>query len=224
MKIAFYGDSLTVGAPGASYFKLLHRDLPEHMLLNYGRINDTALSLYYRVCTRHLLEPVDVAFVFVGVNDLLMEHSWFFSRVRRHWACTDADFRLHYRALLDVISPIAGKVVAISPLFMGEDFDGVWQRRLEQRAAVVADVARELPGAGYADLRGLFAARLKNKPVCRGVRQNLLQSIWDGLFLQDAAAQIKASADRGFHYTIDSVHLNPAGAHLVAEALKTWIK
>src|SRR5690554_2811517 len=41
IKIAFYGDSLTAGIPGVSYFNILRQRLPEHELLNFGQPDDT---------------------------------------------------------------------------------------------------------------------------------------------------------------------------------------
>ena len=41
MDIAFLGDSLTEGRPGAAYLPLLAQRLPQHRLLNHGRAGDT---------------------------------------------------------------------------------------------------------------------------------------------------------------------------------------
>src|SRR5262245_22440781 len=129
MEIAFYGDSLTVGIPGASYFSILKRRLPGYRLLNYARINDTPASLYHRVTKRNLLLSVDMAFVFLGVNDLLIERSRLFSYIRRRWARTDEAFCDHYGILLDAVCACAHRVITVSPLFIGEDFDSIWQQR-----------------------------------------------------------------------------------------------
>src|SRR5450756_3026037 len=71
MQIAFLGDSLTEGWPGAAYFPLLQRRLPRHELLNLGRAGDTVVDLLRRV-THGVLDPVDLAFIWVGVNDAVM--------------------------------------------------------------------------------------------------------------------------------------------------------
>ena len=52
MQIAFLGDSLTEGWPGAAYFPLLQRRLPQHELLNLGRAGDTVVDLLRRVTRR----------------------------------------------------------------------------------------------------------------------------------------------------------------------------
>src|SRR5262245_56646764 len=156
MKISFYGDSLTAGIPGASYFEILKKRLPQHTLLNYGKINDTPLSLCHRVKTKGLLHPVDMAFIFVGVNDLLIERSRLFARIRRRWAHNDDEFRQHYRMLLDTLRLCAGRLICISPLFIGEDFDSIWQQRLGKRSGLIAGLVKEFSNADYLDLRSNF--------------------------------------------------------------------
>ena len=72
MQIAFLGDSLTEGWPGAAYFPLLQKRLPRHELLNLGQAGDTVADLLRRVRHRGL-EPVGLAFIWVGVNDAVTE-------------------------------------------------------------------------------------------------------------------------------------------------------
>lgn len=48
--IAFFGDSLTEGSPGVSYFDILKDKLPNENLLNFGKGGDTVISLYKRIC------------------------------------------------------------------------------------------------------------------------------------------------------------------------------
>ena len=47
MRIAFFGDSLTSGVPGSSYFAILRDRFPDDTLLNFGKGNDTVVSLYH---------------------------------------------------------------------------------------------------------------------------------------------------------------------------------
>lgn len=220
MKIACYGDSITVGIPGASYFRILQRQLPQHTLLNYGKINDTPLSLHRRIRAKGLLHPVDVAVIYIGVNDLLIERSWFFSRTRHHWAHDDAEFETHYAELLAAVHPYAAQIMLIPPLFIGEDFASAWQKRLGQRAEIIARLGSVYPTAHYLNLRLLFQNLLSGLPVRADIPQNLSQSVVDGLLRTSDATIDHAAAARGLHYTIDGVHLNTAGAQIVADALK----
>jgi lysophospholipase L1-like esterase len=216
MRIVFYGDSITVGIPGASYVRRLRQQVPEHTVLNYSKINATPLSLYHHLHVNNAIRPADMAFILVGVNDLLIERSWLFSRIRRQWARNDEQFRDHYQRLLQAIASCTGSVVTLPPLFIGEDFDSVWQRRLANRAAIIAQLASHYPNTCYADLRSTFKEALRGKPVAPGIGQSLSQSLWDALRLHTDAAITQVAAARRLHYTLDSVHLNVAGADIVA--------
>ena len=70
MRIAVFGDSLTYGMPGSSYFARLRRELPDHTLYNFGEGNDTVVSLYRRISRLRTGEPFDLAFLWIGVNDV----------------------------------------------------------------------------------------------------------------------------------------------------------
>jgi hypothetical protein len=76
MRIAFFGDSLTAGIPGCSYLAILHQRLPDDTLINLGRGNDTVVSLYHRVAGLPLYDLFDVAFLWIGVNDVAGTAWW----------------------------------------------------------------------------------------------------------------------------------------------------
>jgi lysophospholipase L1-like esterase len=215
-RIAFYGDSLTAGIPGVSYVKLIQQVLPQHKILNFGKINDTPLSLYRRIENQRLDQPVDVAFVFVGVNDLLVSRSWLFSRIRRQWARDDAEFRHHYTLLLKKIAGFAGQAICISPVFIGENFESEPQHQLGRRCAIIQSIASDQPRTEYLDIRTVFSELLRDKTTFPTLRQNLVQSVWDSLMNRNPEAITRVSAARGLHYTIDGVHLNSAGARIIA--------
>ena len=71
MRIAFFGDSLTSGIPGCSYVALLRAQFPGDVLLNYGKGNDSVVSLCRRLTRMGFDEPFDIACLWVGVNDVL---------------------------------------------------------------------------------------------------------------------------------------------------------
>jgi hypothetical protein len=68
MIVSFSGDSLTEGVPGASYFDVLKKRLPESELINLGEGGDTVLSLYKRITHLNLEKPIDIAFLWIGTN------------------------------------------------------------------------------------------------------------------------------------------------------------
>lgn len=222
MKIAFYGDSITQGIPGASYFDALRERLPEHTLINYGKGGDTALSLYQRVRRYNLLQPVDVAFVFVGVNDVLVNLTGSGPTLKRifgqPWAEDLDAFRSQYAGLLALVGEVADRVIAASPFLIGETIDNPWNRRLATYIAVTREEAAHA-GLPFIDLRARAAARLDGQPISPYLPTNHLMTLIDGL-LRLTDHQIDATATRrGLHLTIDGVHLNTAGAALIADVM-----
>lgn len=82
MKIVFFGDSLTEGSYGGSYFAHLPDLLPEHEVINRGVGGDTVSNLLYRLESDVLLLQPDGVFVMVGGNDAF---SYGFSGVRSYY-------------------------------------------------------------------------------------------------------------------------------------------
>lgn len=232
MQIAFYGDSLTDGFPGVSYFRLLQHRLPDETLLNFGRFNDTAISLHRRIVTRRLLRPVDCAFVWVGVNDLLVRQSPLSARLRRWWARDNDEFRIHYRALLDLLTPHAATLIAVSPALIGEAPASPANAALAELGSIIAALTRSYANAQFLDLHALFLAALANgsgsAPASIPVPGKLytphpLQSLADTLRLRSPDAVDRASAARGLRLTLDNVHLNSYGAALAADEFERVI-
>jgi len=221
MNIACYGDSITQGIPGASYFDALRRKLPDHTLINYGKGGDTALSLYQRVRRYNLLQPVDVAFVFVGVNDVLVHLTPTGPMLKtvfgQPWAEDLDAFRSQYAGLLALIGEAAGRVIAASPLLIGEDLNSKWNQRLAEVIAVTREEA-ERAGTDYVDLRARAAALLDGKPISPYLPTSHWRTLLDGLTLLTDDQIRRMAARRGLHLTLDGVHLNPTGAEMVAEA------
>lgn len=216
MRIAFYGDSLTDGYPGVSYFKLLRRQFPEDTLLNFGRFNDTAISLHRRIVTRRLLRPVDCSFIWVGVNDVLISQSPLFSSVRRWWARDDDEFRIHYRALLDLLVPHAQRVITVSSALIGEKPESSANDALSRRGEIIADLTTQYPKAQFLDLHAVFLDALAGGSSADYRPDHPLQSLFDAVRLRRSDAVDRVSAQRGLRLTLDNVHLNSAGADLVA--------
>lgn len=218
MGITFYGDSLTVGLPGAAYFQFLRRCLPEHTLINRGKINDAALSLQRRLARGDLVPAADIAFIWIGVNDVLSQRSWFRSLTRRDWTYNEATFRQHYRLLLDTVCPSAHVVVTVSPALIGEDSNNGYNQSLANMASVIAAVTSDYANARYLDLHEKFVKALEGKNAMPGILQSPIQSVWDALTLRTDAALDQAVARRGLMLTLDGVHLSRAGAELAAKA------
>lgn len=223
MKILFIGDSLTVGSPGASYFDFLCRELPDHNLVRYARGGDSVVDAYRRVAGLNGDDSFDLAFLWIGVNDVFVKLSATFPLIRKirrqRWARTVEEFAGYYRATLDILSGRATQVRAVSPLFMGEDLANRWNRELAELAAVIQALSEEYPNVAYLDLRSVFKAELSATPA--GWSSGYLPTSafrigLDVLFLRTPAQIDRAARERGLQFTLDGAHLNSRGAAIVA--------
>ncbi len=226
MRIAFIGDSLTEGRPGCSYVAILRERLPGHTLINLGEGNDTAVSLYRRLVRARFGEPFDIAFLWVGVNDLPGAVRWPFrlanALLRKPRSKDAEEFRRYYRATLDLVGGAARRVVAVAPLLKGEDVGNPWNRELEVLASIVEELAQRREQVEYLDLRPAFAARLAGRSISDYLPRSVVRVALDALTLRSREQVDRKAAQRGLHVTLDGIHLNGAGADIVAEMfLKT---
>lgn len=226
MKIAFYGDSLTAGIPGVSYFNLLKQRLPQHELLNFGEPDDTVLSLYQRIVENDLLEPVDLTFVWIGTNDLPQPLTGFVGLLRRLWrkfrSQNPGEFKEYYRALLDLLTPYTPHLVTVSPLLNGENLNNYPNRYLAQLGEIVRDMSQDYDAVEYLDVRAQFAAELRGKRPTEW-RASVANTVRDTLLPTEEQID-ERSQERGLHLTLDGVHLNSAGAQIVADAFEQVIE
>jgi lysophospholipase L1-like esterase len=222
MRIAFYGDSLTVGVTGVSYIGILRKRLPNYTLLNYGKGGDTVISLYRRIVAQNLLVPVDLIFLWIGVNDVFVKVSWTYPIIKRFtqqpWARAPEEFTQYYQLILDLLYPLAKKVVTVPPLFIGEDIQNRWNRELDRLSGIIRELSVSRQNVDYLDLRTMAISRLASKPVSSYVGKSATRIVLDYAMLKDHEQIAQKSAERGLHFTLDGVHLNSAGAELVVEA------
>ncbi len=221
MRIAFIGDSLTEGIPGSSYVAILRERLPEHTLINLGEGNDTAVSLYRRLARLHFGEPFDIAFLWVGVNDLSGAMRWPFrlanTLLRKPRSKDVEEFRHYYWATLDLLCGHACRVIAVAPLLKGEDTGNPWNRELEVLSGTVEELALRYKQVEYLDLRPAFVARLAGQPISDYLPRSVVRVAMDALLLRSQEQIDRKAAERGLHVTLDGIHLNSAGAEIVAE-------
>jgi len=193
MRIAFIGDSLTEGWPGASYFEILRDRLPDHKLFNHGHGGDTVPALWSRLQASGL-EPVDLAFVWVGVNDAFQagwesypdvpaEDDW--------WRASVAHIAAVYDQLLDWLSRRSPAVFCVPPLLPEGGVAASFERRVRHVAQAIVEVAvtrqvRADPGLELLDLGPVFAAAREEDPALRFTT--------DGVHLSERGAAVVAAA------------------------------
>ena len=156
MKIAFLGDSLTEGWPGAAFLPLLGGRFPEHRLINLGRAGDGVADLLRRLPHQDP-GPVDLVVLWIGVNDAVSaamdpggtgEWSWE-ARVRR--AVVD------YGELLAWSAARSPRTVCVRPVVL-EAEGSVWEAHADELGDALEWRARAEPSARALDLRPAFAA------------------------------------------------------------------
>ena len=156
MRIAFLGDSLTEGWPGAAYLPLVARRLPGHELLNLGRAGDGVADLLRRL---PLQDPgsVDLAFVWIGVNDAV-GGAWDAVGDAEAWTWEARLQRIarDYGQVLAWTEERAQDVVCVRPLVLEAD-GSVWAARADTLGDALAEVADATPPARVLDLRASFA-------------------------------------------------------------------
>jgi lysophospholipase L1-like esterase len=194
VRIAFLGDSLTEGTPGASYLRLLRPLLPGNDLVDRGRAGDSIVDLLARL--QHAgLEPAGLAVIWIGTNDAALGEwtSWAFESLEPiTWSDTLHRLSAVYARLLAFAVERTPRVLCVPPV-IADELDDAWARR-------VADVAELVAAAAVAEPRASF------------------------LDLAPAFAQARAQADVEVRYTIDGVHLSEAGAAVVAAAFAAAIE
>jgi lysophospholipase L1-like esterase len=184
MKIAFLGDSLTEGWPGAAYLPLLARLRRGDELLNHGRAGDTVAALLVRMRSSGL-QPVDLAFVWVGANDAVMS-AWDAGDDGGGWGWETrlARLREDYEELLEWTAARAARLACVRPVVL-EAAGSVWEARAGEIGDTVAAVAAGVIGASDLDLRPAFA-------TAAGRGEGPFTT--DGVHFTDAGATLVAGA------------------------------
>ena len=220
MKIAFWGDSITVGIPGASYFKILGKLLPHHELINFARGGASVIEAYEKISNLKSSDTFDLAFVWIGTNDVFVKVSWTFPcfrwLMRQPWAKNVEEFRTYYSSILDNLHRRAKCVYAVSPWFVGEDVNNEWNVELEKLSTEVKVLSSTHKNINYLDMRKIFKSKLESKPISNYVASSALGVARDALILKSLEQVNQMSKNRGLHYTLDGVHLNEQGAEIVA--------
>ena len=187
MRIAFLGDSLTEGWPGAAFFPLLQEQFDAHRLLNLGRAGDSVADLLRRA-PRQDPGAVDLAFVWIGVNDAVAgvwdalgdSAAW-------SWESRLAGITADYERVLAWTAERARRIVSVRPLVL-EAEGSVWEAHADQLGDAVARCAGAVPTARILDLRPAFAeaATAGHGPFTV-----------DGVHFTEAGAEVVAAAFAG---------------------------
>jgi lysophospholipase L1-like esterase len=227
-RIAFFGDSLTEGFPGASYFEILKKRLPGYKLFNYGKGGDTVISLYQRIKNLKLSDPFDIAFLWVGVNDVFVNIAPSYPIIktvnRQPWSREHEEFEHYYHLTLELLCQGANRIITVPPLFMGEDIDNRWNKEIEELSGIIEKASASYENVEHLDLRKIIFPKLNNKNVSGYLPESATRVALDLILLKQKEQIDKKSSERGLLFTLDGVHLNNRGAELVADVFLETIK
>jgi lysophospholipase L1-like esterase len=228
MRIAFYGDSLTEGKFGVSFMDFLIRKLPSYEFLNYGEGGDTVISLYHRIAQMKPATQSDLAVLWIGVNDVFGRMTWLYRIIniirKKPYASNRAEWLSFYRATLDLLSECSRRIITIPPLLLSEDLENKWNRKLEGISEDIRVLSNEYKNATFANLRQVFMSKMEEKQGSSYLPTSIIQFLKDKSTCSTNEEVDKRSSDRGLTFTLDGVHLNSAGAEIVADFLKDTIK
>jgi lysophospholipase L1-like esterase len=205
-----------------SYVDILCERFPTDELVNFGRGGDSVVGTLQRVRSLRNEKPFDLAFVWTGVNDVLARISWASPTTRRltgkPWADSRDEFIAQYRALLEALSPRTTRIVAVAPLFIGEDLSNPWNQELDVRAREMENLCADFARVEFLSLRPYMTDVASGECASPFVEKRGLGTVWEAIALRDSEAVDRVAAERGLCYTVDGIHLNSRGAQAVAEA------
>ena len=214
---------------GSGFVPLVEASFPLMSFENYGRGGDTVLSLKKRLLAIPVPESdfkADLAVLWIGVNDVLADMLpgyGILKSVTGQPVTREADdFARIYSEVLEMLLQHSERIIAFSPLFIGEDRGTVLNRRISELCGRIHALANELRSVRYVNLHEKLL--LDGIPPSAFVPVNPWARLANGLITLSDEEYDSAALRRGLRWTYDGVHLNSRGARKVAEVLVDLIK
>ncbi|MCF8233987.1 MAG: hypothetical protein K9G67_01050 [Bacteroidales bacterium] len=134
VKIAFWGDSLTEGAPGYSFFEILKGRLSDYKLYNYGYAEDTINTLYHRLLHEKEHPDCKRIFLWIGTNDVFMYPE-------DYKEADERDLHKTYQNICTQLLKFTPKLIVIPPLIIGETMHNSWNKITEKISREIREIA-----------------------------------------------------------------------------------
>lgn len=223
MNLIFFGDSLTWGKYGGSYFDALVPLLLQHTLINAGVGGDTVLNLLERLENDVLAHQPDGVFIMIGGNDAI---SYSQPATRQYYrnakhipdgVVTPDQFALAYRDLLTRLH--AAHILAWVGLPPIEQNPTV-VNALRHYNALAEEIARTL-NIPVLDLMAAFTpAAIPERPPL-GMDTILTIGKRESTGWNDYET---ARNEGGYTFTFDGLHLMPSAAEQAARLIAAFIE
>lgn len=221
MKIALIGDSLTEGRPGISFAHILKERFPNMTFVNLGKPGETVRSLHTRLLKTKLDTNYDLAFLWIGVNDVYSK----LLRVQAQPPAKDHDeFEIYYEKVLDLVRKSSENVVTVGPAIVGENINNASNREIKELNEIIQSISHKNTNVSFIDMQSIFLNYLSDVITSEYISIKVIRVMMDVLLYKNPTKINHLSKKRGLHLTIDGIHLNSTGAKMVAEAYATEIK
>ncbi|WP_226683237.1 GDSL-type esterase/lipase family protein [Sutcliffiella horikoshii] len=211
MKIACIGDSLTEGRPGVSFFNILKKKYPDIRFVNLGKGGETVKSLHTRLSKNKLDQDYDLAFLWIGVNDI---YSKLLKVQAQPITRNSEEFQEFYEQVLELVSQSSKKIVVVSPAVIGENINSS-NRGLLNLSMIIKEISQEHKNVIFIDLHQAFTEHLDTLHTTDYLSTGLGRLVKDVFFYRSPKRVDRLAAERGLHLTVDGVHLNSNGALIV---------
>jgi len=221
MKIAFYGDSLTEGKAGIPYVDKIEKKFPAHNIINFGKGGDTVIGLYNRITKRNLDISSDIAFIWIGSNDVFVKVSWLYYPLKivtnQRPSNNHDELVFYYKKIIEVLSKKAKKIVCVPPILIGENLKNKWNQEVKEISEYIEKITVSYINVEYFDLRKVFIEKLERKKPSNYLIKSNLSLLFDYMYCNSPEKIKEVSNKRGLFFTLDGVHLNKKGAEIVSE-------
>ncbi|THE09112.1 SGNH/GDSL hydrolase family protein [Bacillus timonensis] len=218
MKIGLVGDSLTEGRPGVSFVNILKENYSTISFDNLGKPGETVKSLHTRLTKTKL--DYDLIFLWIGVNDVYSK----LLRVQAQPVANDPEeFREYYNIVLEIVTASSIHVVTVSPALVGETLQNESNKEIKKLSSIIESLSKSHVNVSFLDMHSAFEKHLSKVTSSDYVNIKVMRVMLDVLFYKNPSSIDRISKKRGLHFTLDGIHLNSAGAALVADEYSTMI-
>ncbi|MGE8205524.1 SGNH/GDSL hydrolase family protein [Heyndrickxia sp. NPDC080065] len=221
MKIGLIGDSLTEGRPGVSFFKILQKKFPADTFVNLGKPGESVKSLHTRLTTSNLEMNFDLAFLWIGVNDV---YSKLLNVQAQPVAKDHEEFRDYFNQVLDIIIKTCNHVITVSPALVGENLKNASNKEIKDLSAIIQTISSKHPNVSFFNMQAVFEKHLAEVTCSDYISTNVMRVMMDVLFYKNPTRIDQLSKKRGLHFTLDGIHLNSTGAAIVADQYASLIE
>jgi len=177
IKIAFWGDSLTEGAPGYSFFEIVRARLGNCDLYNFGYAGDTINTLHHRLIHEKQQPKYELIFLWIGTNDVFMYPEDYIEEDKQGLHKT-------YQDICNRLLKYTPKLIVVPPLIIGETIENPWNKIAEKISREISGISSSNKKIEYLDLRSKFLDEIKKNPT--GARTT------DGVHLNEYGAMLIA--------------------------------